>query len=371
MGIQVKHGGSASMDPSTAVAEFAQALGSETLDAVIFFCSPDYDLTALGQALGSAFRCPVVGCTASGQIGPAGFEHTGILGIGFCGGGVRLRPYLVTPLTDHAAQALRIAEAVAKDCVERPGVNRFGLLLVDGLSMLEERLVASLYQGLGNIPIVGGSAGDDLRFQSTHVYDGDGRFLSDAAVFSVLECDAPVATMKVAHFDSTEDDLVITEADPERRVIHEINGEPAATVYAETLGLRVEDLTPAVFSRHPLVLAFGEQPYVRSIQKYNEDLSLTCYCAIEEGLVITIGAATDPYATLENGLEKIHRAIPEPAVILACDCILRRLEFEDHGIDGVMGELMARNRVFGFSTYGEQYNGVHVNQTFTAVAIGA
>ena len=371
MSIQVKHGGSASMDPDTAVAQFAQALGSEALDAVIFFCSPDYDLAALGRALGKTFTCPVTGCTAAGQIGPGGFEHTGILGIGFCGGGLRLRPYLITPLTDHAAQAQRIAEAVAKDCAARPNANRFGLLLVDGLSMLEERLVASLYQGLGDIPIIGGSAGDDLRFESTHVYDGDGRFLSDAAVFSVAECDSPVATMKVAHFHGTEEDLVITEADPDRRIIHEINGEPAATVYAETLGLRVEDLTPAVFSQHPLVLSFGEQPYVRSIQKYNEDLSLTCYCAIEEGLVITIGAATDPQATLANALENIHRAVPEPAVILACDCILRRLEFEGDGIDGAMGELMARHRVFGFSTYGEQYNGVHVNQTFTAVAIGA
>jgi hypothetical protein len=32
---------------------------------------------------------------------------------------------------------------------------------------------------------------------------------------------------------------------------------------------------------------------------------------------------------------------------------------------------MAQNRVFGFSTYGEQYNGLHLNQTFTGVAIGA
>jgi hypothetical protein len=27
--------------------------------------------------------------------------------------------------------------------------------------------------------------------------------------------------------------------------------------------------------------------------------------------------------------------------------------------------------VVGFSTYGEQYNGIHVNQTFTGVAIGS
>lgn len=371
MVIQVKHGGSASLDATAAVAEFAGALGPDTLDAVIFFCSSDYDLPVLGQALKQAFTCPLVGCTASGQIGPGGFERVGILGIGFRGGGIRLRPYLLAPLSDLAAQTFRVVETVREESERRPGVNRFGLLLVDGLSMLEERLVASLYQGVGNIPIIGGSAGDDLRFESTHVYDGDGRFLSNAAVFAMVECDAPVATMKVQHFYPTDNELVITSADPERRIIYEMNGEPAATAYADALGISVQDLTPAVFSVHPLVLTFGEEPYVRSIQRFDDDLSLTCYCAIEEGLIVTIGAPSDPQQTLEKAFEDVHRYVPEPSVILSCDCILRRLEFEGEGIDKAMGALMAKNRVFGFSTYGEQYNGVHVNQTFTAVAIGA
>ena len=31
--------------------------------------------------------------------------------------------------------------------------------------------------------------------------------------------------------------------------------------------------------------------------------------------------------------------------------------------------ILAKNRVVGFSTYGEQFNGMHVNQTMTGVAI--
>jgi hypothetical protein len=34
-----------------------------------------------------------------------------------------------------------------------------------------------------------------------------------------------------------------------------------------------------------------------------------------------------------------------------------------------MGKIMADNLVCGFGTYGEQYNAMHNNQTFTAVAI--
>jgi hypothetical protein len=94
--------------------------------------------------------------------------------------------------------------------------------------MLEERLVAGLYQGIGNIPIIGGSAGDNLRFERTHVYDGDGRFLSGAAVFALVESEAPITTFKVQHFHPSDIELVITDADPERRIIREMNGEPAA-----------------------------------------------------------------------------------------------------------------------------------------------
>ena len=36
----------------------------------------------------------------------------------------------------------------------------------------------------------------------------------------------------------------------------------------------------------------------------------------------------------------------------------------------VMGALLASKHVVGFNTYGEQYRGIHVNQTFTGVAFG-
>ena len=35
-----------------------------------------------------------------------------------------------------------------------------------------------------------------------------------------------------------------------------------------------------------------------------------------------------------------------------------------------VSKLLAQNHAIGFSTYGEQFHGMHVNQTFTGVAIG-
>jgi hypothetical protein len=49
---------------------------------------------------------------------------------------------------------------------------------------------------------------------------------------------------------------------------------------------------------------------------------------------------------------------------------LRRLELEQRGLDGAVGAFLATQKVVGFSTYGEQFNALHVNQTFTGVALG-
>lgn len=356
------------LDPVEAVAQLREQLGDAPLDGVLFFCSPDYDLEALGPALKAAFDCPVVGCTAAGQIGRGGFQRCGILAAGLRGGGLRPFPFLIAPLTDLQTQATVVGTAV-RELTLGQQCRCFALLLVDGLSHCEEYLAAMLYQTLDDVPLVGGSAGDDLRFERTHVYH-DGRFLSDAAVLTVFECDTPFAVMKFQHFVQGEHEMVVTDADPYSRLIRELDGEPAALAYAQAVGRDVSELDPEVFSTHPLVLGLSGEPYVRSIQRKNPDLSLACYCAVEEGMLVSVGHAVDPMGTLEEAFARARGQVPEPALVIGCDCVLRRLEFEQNGEAATIGRFMAEHRVFGFSTYGEQFNGLHVNQTFTGVVIG-
>ena len=59
-----------------------------------------------------------------------------------------------------------------------------------------------------------------------------------------------------------------------------------------------------------------------------------------------------------------------PELVLGCDCVLRRLETERSGIKEAIGQIFCDNNVVGFATYGEQFNAMHVNQTFTGIAIG-
>jgi hypothetical protein len=50
---------------------------------------------------------------------------------------------------------------------------------------------------------------------------------------------------------------------------------------------------------------------------------------------------------------------------------LRRLEGAQSGLKDQVEKLFQDNNAIGFNSYGEQFNGVHVNQTLTGIAIGA
>jgi hypothetical protein len=247
--------------------------------------------------------------------------------------------------------------------------------VVDGLSMAEEALTVALYESLGGIPVVGGSAGDDLAFARTAVY-WDGAFLQDAAVLAVLESARPFRTLRLHHFVPTDRKLVITASNPAARVVFEIDGRPAVEAYTGLLGLAPEALGPRTFAQNPLLLRIGTEHYVRSLHTANPDGSLTLFCTLAEGSVLSVGTEADPLTALEHGLQDAADAVRSADAtgnspfIIGFDCILRRLAFERAHLEGTVGALLAARGVFGFSTYGEQIDALHVNQTLTGVALG-
>lgn len=368
--LRVRSGLSFATDPRAAVAELARQIEQPDPSVVLFFCSPSYDLDELGPLLKAAFPCPVIGCTSAGQIGPAGFQRGGITASSLASSELWVRPFLISPLSDHGRIALEVAATVRLLRRAAPASFRsFGLLLVDGLAQVEERLAAALYQSLGDMPLVGGSAGDDLRFERTHVYH-DGKFLPNAALFTLFETSHPFTTFKLQHVEPTDTMLVTTAADPARRIVHEINGMPAAEAYAEAVGLPIDQLDSYVFSKHPVLLKLGADYYIRAIQRVHDEGSITFMCAIDEGLVLRVGASVEPRRTLENGFRAASMLVGKPSVVIGCDCILRRLELEKDAESEWVGAFFAHHNVIGFSTYGEQYNAVHVNQTFAGIALG-
>ena len=371
----VRRGFTCAPDEREAARELKAAIAQPDTSLVLVFSSPDRDLPALSAALSEAFGpVPVVGCTTAGEITPDGYHEGSVVGISFA------RPSFVA-VAERVDDLHSFHMARGNDLVQRalrhleraaPGHPRekiFGMLLIDGLSGCEEAVVSALHDSLGGIPLFGGSAGDTLRFQRTSVLH-NGRFHQDSAVLLLVATDQPFRVFKTEHFVSSEEKMVVTEADPVHRIVTEINGEPAAREYARVVGLDIDELTPTIFAAHPVVVRIGGSYFVRSIQKVNPDDSLTFFCAIDEGIVLTVARGIDLVENLETLFGELRADIGQPELVLGCECVLRNLEQRQKGLTDRVGRIMADNNVVGFCTYGEQYLAMHVNQTFTGVAIG-
>ena len=246
--------------------------------------------------------------------------------------------------------------------------NSFALLLIDGLSRREEPVTRVLQNALGGVQLVGGSAGDALNFGITQVY-AEGAFHTDSAALVLVTTPLPFRVFKTQHFVPTDHRVVVTDADAERRIVREIDGRPAAEAYAELVGVSVQSLDPLRFAGRPMVVLIDGTNYVRSIQKANPDGSLTLMCAIEEGLVLRSAHGVGLVENLVQSFAQTRDAIGPPQLVIGCDCILRKLEITERGLGGLVEEVLSDNNFIGFSSYGEQFGGVHINQTLTGIAI--
>ena len=367
---------SSASDSREAAQQFHSSVAQPGMALVIFYCSNAYDLDVVTAEINRLFEgIQVVGCTTAGEIGPAGYREHSLAGVSFASGAcTAVSSHLDNLQRFNISEGQAFCNKLSHELEERVpqtrSPNTFALLLIDGLSVREEPVARVFQSALGKIQLVGGSAADGLRFDKTYVF-ADGSFRSDSAVLTLVSTPLPFKVFKTQHFVPTDERLVITEADTGTRTVIEINGRPAAQEYARILGVDVHVVDPARFAASPVVVLIDGQNYVRSLQKVNPDGSMTFFCAIEEGLVLRVARGVNLVENLEQAFAGIAAEIGPPELVLSYDCILRRLEVVHHGLEDRVGRIFQSNNAVGFNTYGEQFRGVHINQTLSGVAIGA
>lgn len=360
---------SGAMDCRTAVREAVAKIDLSQTCFVLTFAPrrlPRLELAeALARELGGV---PAFGCTSAGQITQQGYENDALLLIAFPKAHFRCASMLLSPLKplsipDIGAQVGQHMSRFSHSA----GWNRLALVLADGLSRQEDLLASTLEVVLDGLPVFGGSAGDGLLFESTHVLHG-GAFHNNAALLLVLETNLEFQELSFDHFMSSDVQLIITRADPENRIVYEINGAPAAQEYARLIGCPVDALGPTVFAENPMLVHHHGTHYVRALSDATPDHALHFLAAIEDGIIMTLGRGKAVMETLEAGLQVRSARGAEPDFILGFDCVLRKLELEQKGLAEAASEMFRDRRVIGFNTYGEQHRGLHMNQTFLGVA---
>ncbi|AKX46383.1 GfdT protein [Thiopseudomonas alkaliphila] len=363
------------LDTQQAAQELAAQLADPEIGFVLFFCSAEFDLARLSIAIEqSQPEVMVVGCTTAGEITPFGYARGCICALGFSRQLFTVGAALIEEMEQFSLiKAQELVGGLINQCRSSAQAvlpikdHSFVLTLFDGLASREETVLAALSAALGGIPLFGGSAGDDNYLSQTHVYY-QGRFHSGAAIVVLINTPLEFEVFNMHHLTPSAEKLVVTKVDSQLRQVLEVNAEPAVSAYQQLTA--AQQLGMDVFACHPLAVKIGENYYPRAIQKANHNQSLTFYCAVDNGIVLTAMQRQSLIDTLNQLFAGINQRLGELLLTIGCDCVLRRLESEITGQHQRVEQILIEQQVVGFNTYGEQINGMHVNQTFTGVAIG-
>ena len=355
---------------SDCVAILAEKLGTG-LEQVFLFVDTDADFDRIiSEARGAFDGVKVVACTTAGEISEGGYSEGNIVALGLPRENFTTSTLLVTDLDkveDRTLIETVVRERLTLEARARDLPNAFAFLVIDGLSRREDQLMNALASGMAALPVFGGSAGDGVRFKRTRV-SLDGASYQNAAVITFVRTRCGVKVFSLDHFEPGTERMVVTKAEPSRRVVCEINARPAAREYARILGKNPDFLSPFTFAAHPLVVRIGGQHHVRAIQRVTEDGALVFFSAIDEGIVLTLAKAGNMAKHLDKALSDLS-ANGKLDTILACDCVLRRIEATQKQSARDVSRVLEAHRVVGFNTYGEQVGAKHVNQTMTGVAL--
>lgn len=353
------------------LSNLARELNAPPGSLILLFVSPNADAYRVCRSAERAFaEHEVIGCTTAGEITSEGYDEGKIVAVALPSDRFACDTVLIPDVSEidrheMASKLLRRRRALADRMPEWE--TEFGFTLIDGLSMQEDAVLSALALSLGPVHLFGGSAGDGVEFHSTFmIYHG--QVLRNAAILTLVRTACEIRVFKFDHLVPSPSRMVVTRADPARRLVQEINAEPAAEEYARILGMAPGQLSPMTFAAHPVLVRLGDQHHVRSIQRINDQGELVFFSAIDEGVVLTLADAEPMAAHLERQLVGLSEPRP-PDGILAFDCILRRIEAEERQLSGEISKILKSHKVIGFNTYGEHFNAMHVNQTLTGLAV--
>ncbi|MEA3221985.1 MAG: FIST N-terminal domain-containing protein [Thermodesulfobacteriota bacterium] len=332
----------------------------------IFFASSKFGAESLSNQLSQVFEgASVFGCSTAGEIVSGKMLKGSVVLMLFAPeviADVKLGVVENIRTENMVPEVFKNFEDYYKTPMSEMDFKKYvGIILIDGLSGAEERLMDKI-GNLTDITFVGASAGDDKIFKETYVY-ADGKSYTNAALLALIKPAADFDIIKTQSFRRFGKKLTATKVDEANRRVVEFNNQPAAKAYTEALGIPLEDAENH-FMTYPVGLMSGGEPYVRSPQQVQEDGSIVFYCNIIEGMELEILESTDIVEDTRRDVETKINEIGSISGIINFHCILRTLELEEKGQVDDYAKIFSDIPTVGFSTYGEEYIG-HVNQTST------
>jgi len=349
-------------------------LGGKKPHALIVFATPDQDHDALLRALiGTCGPAALVGCSTAGE-----FTHE-VAGTGMTcvvalhAAKMRFSASIGRGLREDRSGAARALIAGFQGEANPQFRHRAALVLTDALAGFADELVERLTIETGGVyRFFGGGAGDDARFERTHVFCGE-EVATDSVVALEILSPTPVGVGVQHGWAPGKERMRVTEA--AGMTVASLNAVPAVEAFeahALATGQHLDRDAPIPFFLHNVLGVESPEGYrLRVPLAIDTAGSIACAADVPEGagaciMATTSAAAADAAAAATRAaLDQLEGH--EPAVALVFDCVATRLRLgEEFGaeLDAVQNEL-GDTPFAGFNTYGQiaqaagQFSGFH------------
>ena len=304
----------------------AEELEGQTPQAGILFAAIDFEYELILQAIHQAFPgIELIGCTTDGEISSlSGFQQGSLTLMLFCSDTVMIRAGVGRGTRDDAIAAAKAAiqQATAslsdspKLCITVPasyldeGVTTSGESILEGLNLALN----------GQVPIVGGTAGDQSQFKKTYQFFGQ-EVLTDALPVLIFSGDLLCSYGIGCGWQPMGKKSLATKA--QGTVLHEVDNRPALEFYQQYLKDKIP--TP----ENPLAVFEGDSDvyYMRVPNFHDFDTgSVTFLGNIPENAVVQltevsrdriVDAATSAF---KLALDRYPGNEPDALLIFSCCC---------------------------------------------------
>lgn len=359
-------GRSKNKEPQACVDEVSREFSTPKL---ILYFSPVEQFEAYTRLLHEKFPDSVcMGATTIVSIGKDGADKEGLMAVGVesgiqCSAGV---------LEDADLYPIKYVKRV-EECVRKTGggQNTICLEFTTAFRCAEESVLAALNSVLEehNIPLIGGTAGDDTSGKATYV-GLNGRVYDNSCVFALLHNESGRIHLfrENIYKPLTGNLLTATKVDYVKRTVKEYDHQPAAVAYARELGV-AESALASKLDSYPIGRVLGDEMYITANCAVGADKSMTYHARIYENAQLVVLEPDDYRRVVSETMEKIRQQVPRPSFAIMCHCLARTLLFEGEGYLQEYAKTMGNvlGDYIGFSGYGEQMNGQQFNQTMTVV----
>jgi hypothetical protein len=399
-----------------AASEARKKTGTQNFSIALVYSAYEYTPKEVAAGINAAIpgpatierEMPWIGCTTSGEITSEGLFEDSIVVAIICSPYIKFGVGVATKVSEDDVGAGKQAISMAVESLLLKGralKDAKNYVLMHSTIGGEEGILRGIQEVLGNIPVVGGTAGNSVTDNPPYVFI-NGRAYKNAVVLGLMSTAVHIVIDTRHGWQSAGKMGLVTKVDPpevrKKTLIHKVytvNNIPAAEWYAGQISeLKGINLSVDTLRDYYPFTAFGGQSglggtghpcgvkdpqgkiWPRNIGPIEKDDSLTFWCYTPEGSGLEILQGT-PEALLdasESATKELFSKHVEfkPVIMFDYNCVGRKIYLgkgNKHEEEYSNIKKYAKIPIVGFYSHGEQthyagYN-YHCDLTLTRLLI--